>query len=128
MSRMPAFRLFGIGHVKVPPDLAREKDGARAHLILLGYRSIMPRAPHEASRSLTVTFSATGTLAEAIAQHINAGDRLFIEAHLEADRWTDRVTGRRRVGVAFVLDEYCLLERRSPDASRSDSCSPAVCS
>ncbi len=55
---------------------------------------------------------AWGALAEACAQYLSKGSRVYVAGRLHTLRWQDAETGERHARVEIVLDDLILLNRR----------------
>jgi single-strand DNA-binding protein len=50
-----------------------------------------------------------GSQAQPCAEHLTPGSLVFIEAHVEVDKWEDKTTGQKRSRLKVVSDDVKFL-------------------
>ena len=106
-----------IGNLGGNPELKYSADGRPVLRmnVASNYRARTPEGEWQ-DRTEWVRVVVFGQRAEALAQHLQKGMRIYADGRLEARPWTDR-TGSIRAGLELTAGEIEFAGQRQPDGS-----------
>ncbi|NIR16643.1 MAG: single-stranded DNA-binding protein [Desulfobacterales bacterium] len=106
-----------IGNLCTQPEL-RETLGAGKSVcnFRVCTNSRHGKGEHRRSKTEWHNVVTWGQLAEMCAEHLEAGSRVYLEGHLQTNKWEDK-HGNERVTTEIVAEKVVFLNRKGdPDA------------
>ena len=101
--RLNSFRIEAIGHVAKRPELKTKGSTSYLNLCLIGNDWGGEGKGEIATR---VFFTAFGTTAQALANHVRKGDQLIIHAHIRDNSFRDGQSGEDVHSNSYIIDGF----------------------
>lgn len=99
-----SFTIRAIGRVASELTLEQKASTVYVRVPLIGNDYIGRDDEGARTRTTSVTFTAFGELAKAIAKNVAKGDQLFVEGHIEEARYER--DGQTVYGYNHIVDEF----------------------
>lgn len=113
---MPNFnQVIIIGHLTREPELSYTPS--QTAVVKFGIATNRRWTADDGTQRNAVCFAdctAFGKRAETINQYCNKGDALFVQGHLNLDKWTDN-QGRSRQKLYIAIDQFQFLSKSDHD-------------
>ncbi len=111
--------MIAMGHVSKDVELRYTPTGKAVCQSSIALNRIWKNDAGDKMEQVTfLDWTAFGTTAETLSQHVKKGSLIHFTGYLKQDSWDDKQTGQKRTKILMIVEKFTFCgSRKEPDAA-----------